>query len=117
MYITANISGGHLNPAVTLATIFTGHISIVKGIAYIFMQITGACFGVLMVVSLKAELWPHQTSAFARFKAAAAVAAAAACISCKCHIMLWQTLTDGHVAVPKGCEIASTSVPVALHRA
>jgi len=60
VYITANISGGHLNPAVTLATIFTGHISIVKGVAYIFMQITGACFGVLMVVSL----WPHQTSTF-----------------------------------------------------
>jgi len=69
VYITANISGGHLNPAVTLATIFTGHISIVKGIAYIFMQITGACFGILMVVSLNAELWPHHTFAFARFDA------------------------------------------------
>ena len=82
MYITANISGGHLNPAVTLATIFTGHISIVKGIAYIFMQITGACFGVLMVVCLNAELWPHQTFAFAKVTAAAAAAAAAA--ACKC---------------------------------
>ena len=111
MYITANISGGHLNPAVTLATIFTGHISIVKGIAYIFMQITGACFGVLMVVSLEAELWPHHAFAFARFNAAAA----AACISCKCHIMLWQTFTDGPAAVPKGCEAASTSVLAALH--
>ena len=57
VYITANISGGHLNPAVTLATVFTGHISVLKGFAYIFMQICGACFGILMVVS------PDQTFA------------------------------------------------------
>ena len=50
VYITANISGGHLNPAVTLATIVTGHISFLKGLAYIFVQICGACFGMLMVV-------------------------------------------------------------------
>ena len=50
VYITANISGGHLNPAVTLATIITGHISLPKGLAYIFVQICGACFGMLMVV-------------------------------------------------------------------
>lgn len=52
VYITANISGGHLNPAVTLATVFTGHISVLKGFAYIFMQICGACFGILMVAGL-----------------------------------------------------------------
>lgn len=50
VFITANISGGHLNPAVTLATMFTGHIKIVRGLTYIFMQICGACFGILMVV-------------------------------------------------------------------
>ncbi|DBB02267.1 hypothetical protein WJX82_006919 [Trebouxia sp. C0006] len=52
IYITANISGGHLNPAVTLATIVTGHISFLKGLAYIFVQICGACFGMLMVAGL-----------------------------------------------------------------
>lgn len=51
VYITANISGGHLNPAVTLATIVTGHISVLKGLAYILMQICGACLGILIVVS------------------------------------------------------------------
>ena len=50
VYITANISGGHLNPAVTLATIITGHIPFLKGLAYIFVQICGSCFGSLMVV-------------------------------------------------------------------
>lgn len=50
VFITANISGGHLNPAVTLATIFTGHIKVTRGLAYMFLQICGAIFGVLMVV-------------------------------------------------------------------
>ena len=53
VYITANISGGHLNPAVTIATMITGHIPPLKGLAYIFVQICGACFGMLMVVSLQ----------------------------------------------------------------
>ncbi len=53
VFITANVSGGHLNPAVTLATMFTGHIKIVRGLAYIFLQICGACFGILMVVSIQ----------------------------------------------------------------
>ena len=51
VYITANISGGHLNPAVTLATMVTGHIGLIKGCAYILCQICGAIFGMLMVVS------------------------------------------------------------------
>lgn len=64
VYITANISGGHLNPAVTLATIITGHISLLKGLAYIFVQICGACFGMLMVVwQLSAALPPVLQSA------------------------------------------------------
>ena len=61
VFITANISGGHLNPAVTLATIFTGHIKVTRGLAYIFLQICGACFGILMVVRpASASLTPCQ---------------------------------------------------------
>ncbi|KAL3137469.1 hypothetical protein ABBQ38_004758 [Trebouxia sp. C0009 RCD-2024] len=52
VFITANISGGHLNPAVTLATIVTGHIGLIKGCAYMLCQICGACFGMLMVAGL-----------------------------------------------------------------
>lgn len=51
VYITANLSGGHLNPAVTLATIFTGHIDLLKGLCYIIAQIGGACVGSLLTVS------------------------------------------------------------------
>ena len=56
VFITANISGGHLNPAVTLATMFTGHISIPRGLTYIFCQICGAAFGILIVVMLYSNL-------------------------------------------------------------
>jgi glycerol uptake facilitator-like aquaporin len=52
VYITANISGGHLNPAVTLAAMLTGHISVIKGLPFIIFQISGACLGILMIVSL-----------------------------------------------------------------
>ncbi|KAL0023511.1 hypothetical protein WJX79_005411 [Trebouxia sp. C0005] len=52
VYITANISGGHVNPAVTLAAMLTGHISIVKGLAFIIFQVFGACLGILMIAGL-----------------------------------------------------------------
>lgn len=42
VYATANVSGGHLNPAVTAATLVTGHVSAVRGIAFIVAQIAGA---------------------------------------------------------------------------
>ncbi|KAL3137460.1 hypothetical protein ABBQ38_004750 [Trebouxia sp. C0009 RCD-2024] len=52
VFITANISGGHLNPAVTLATMFTGHMKFTRGLAYMFLQLCGACFGILMAAGL-----------------------------------------------------------------
>eukprot|EP00878_Enallax_costatus_P039810 GHUV01045726.1.p1 GENE.GHUV01045726.1~~GHUV01045726.1.p1 ORF type:complete len:185 (-),score=43.61 GHUV01045726.1:5-559(-) len=42
VYVSANVSGGHLNPAVTVATLITGHTSISRGLAYITAQIAGA---------------------------------------------------------------------------
>lgn len=29
---------------------FTGHIKIARGLAYMFLQLCGACFGILLVV-------------------------------------------------------------------
>ncbi len=52
VYITANVSGGHINPAVTLSTILTGHINLTKGLCYIVAQIGGACIGTLLMVSV-----------------------------------------------------------------
>lgn len=51
VYITANISGGHLNPAVTVATVCTGHISLLKAAAYIVAQVVGAILAHLIQAS------------------------------------------------------------------
>jgi MIP family channel proteins len=42
VYVTANISGGHINPAVTLGMIVTRRIKIAPGIVYMVAQMTGA---------------------------------------------------------------------------
>lgn len=46
---TANISGGHINPAVTLAMLVTQKIRPVLGIAYIVAQFAGAAVGSLLL--------------------------------------------------------------------
>lgn len=45
VYATADISGGHVNPAVTCAAIVTRKISLLKGLLYILAQLTGAGTG------------------------------------------------------------------------
>lgn len=52
VYITANVSGGHLNPAITWATMLTGHISFLKGISYWIAQFSGACLANLLLAGL-----------------------------------------------------------------
>ena len=51
VYITAHVSGGHLNPAVTFATCLTGHTSWNRGALYVIAQVGGGIFGSLMGVS------------------------------------------------------------------
>lgn len=52
VYLTANVSGGHLNPAVTIATMVSGHHGIFAGLAYIVAQISGACLGICLLIGL-----------------------------------------------------------------
>lgn len=49
---TAKISGGHINPAVTIATMITRHLSIPKGIFYVAAQLLGAVIGALLIASV-----------------------------------------------------------------
>ncbi|KNC82321.1 hypothetical protein SARC_05385 [Sphaeroforma arctica JP610] len=58
VFSIAHISGGHLNPAVTMAMICFGKINVIRGIGYIIVQTLGATCGVAMVDAL----WPNQVT-------------------------------------------------------
>lgn len=58
VYATANLSGGHITPTVTIATMITGHIGLLKGIAYIISQLVGAIIGSLLIVRPPATIPP-----------------------------------------------------------
>ena len=47
-------SGGHINPATTLAAFLIGRITLIKGIMYVLAQMLGATLGAAFLgVSLK----------------------------------------------------------------
>ncbi|KAK9840175.1 hypothetical protein WJX74_004807 [Apatococcus lobatus] len=52
IYCSANLSGGHITPSVTIGTMVTGHIPVLKGLLYMFAQLTGSCFGILLIAGL-----------------------------------------------------------------
>jgi len=47
--VFADISGGHINPAVTWAMIITQNISVQRGVIYIGMQVFGAIIGNVLI--------------------------------------------------------------------
>ena len=50
-YATANISGGHINPAVTFAAWLTKKISAARGAMFIAAQLSGAVVGALLLLA------------------------------------------------------------------
>lgn len=52
---TANISGGHINPAVTFGALVTGKIGLIKGIMYVVAQLVGAVVGALLLAAVIPE--------------------------------------------------------------
>ncbi|XP_047322247.1 aquaporin TIP1-1-like [Impatiens glandulifera] len=59
--ISANISGGHVNPAVTFGALLGGNISLIKGILYWIAQLAGSSVACLL---LKFSTGGLTTSAF-----------------------------------------------------
>jgi MIP family channel proteins len=62
--LTAKLSGGHVNPAVTLAMMFSRHIGVFRGVLYVVAQAVGAVIGSLLVKwvvpnSLEGNLGAH----------------------------------------------------------
>jgi len=47
--MTARLSGGHINPAVTFASVITGRMKAGPGVLYVFAQLAGAVVGALLV--------------------------------------------------------------------
>ncbi|KAF5179936.1 Aquaporin tip1-3 [Thalictrum thalictroides] len=60
--VGANISGGHVNPAVTFGALIGGHISLMRGILYWIAQLLGSVVACLL---LKYSTGGLETSAFA----------------------------------------------------
>lgn len=57
MYATANISGGHLNPAVTIGIVACRKMSVLKGTMYVVAQCLGAIVGsALLRLSIPKEI-------------------------------------------------------------
>ncbi len=52
IYAGGHISGAHYNPAVTLAVLIRGKISVAEAIIYMIVQIIGACVASLVVMYL-----------------------------------------------------------------
>lgn len=52
IYFTASFSGGHINPAVSFAMLLAGKISIIRCIAYIIFQCSGAAVGSIILKGL-----------------------------------------------------------------
>lgn len=50
-----HISGGHVNPAVTLAALITRRVSVVRGLFYIVAQLIGAMVGAGILLGLTPE--------------------------------------------------------------
>ena len=51
VFAIANISGGHINPAVTFAALLTKKISAARGLMYVAAQLGGAVVGALLLLA------------------------------------------------------------------
>lgn len=56
-----HISGGHFNPAVTVAALFTKRIQPEMGFLYIMFQLFGSAFGAFLLMAGTGDLWRATT--------------------------------------------------------
>jgi len=63
-YAVSTISGGHLNPMVTLSMFFAGRMSLKLAVIYIVAQLVGALIGLLLAVWLFGRSWCPSNMAY-----------------------------------------------------
>jgi hypothetical protein len=56
IYISANISGGHLNPAVSLSMAISGNYPLLHSLLYVILQCCGAMVGACMSAGLMPQV-------------------------------------------------------------
>merc|ERR1712072_1633946 len=59
IWMTAEHSGGHVNPAVTFSLMITGNCDVMTGLCYIPAQILGAIIGAIMTVQFTNDNDPN----------------------------------------------------------
>jgi MIP family channel proteins len=65
VFAVGRISGAHMNPAVTVATVITGNTGLIRGVLYIAAQLIGAVLAVAVLNSVafdRDELGLHQVA-------------------------------------------------------
>jgi len=65
VWAAGRISGGHMNPAVTIATVVTGNTGLVRGVMYIAAQLIGAVLAIAVLHAVafdQNELGLHQVT-------------------------------------------------------
>eukprot|EP01111_Echinosteliopsis_oligospora_P008571 TRINITY_DN2435_c1_g1_i1.p1 TRINITY_DN2435_c1_g1~~TRINITY_DN2435_c1_g1_i1.p1 ORF type:complete len:378 (+),score=92.75 TRINITY_DN2435_c1_g1_i1:199-1332(+) len=78
VYAISHTTGGHINPAVTLCLMTSGHVGLIRGCCYIVMQLAGGVTGAALVLAvvpfpydrsvyLGVTLLTHGTSPFQGF--------------------------------------------------
>lgn len=58
VWVFGHLSGGHANPAVTTAALFTRRVSIIRGVLYIVAQIVGGILGAGILYGLAPASYP-----------------------------------------------------------
>ncbi len=107
VYEVGTISGGHLNPAVTIGLAAIGKFPAAKVAGYIAAQIAGAIFGGLLVWLAYLPHWevtPDAGSKLAVFCTAPAIRSAPA--NLLCEIIGAATLVCGALSIPSSTNLA-----------
>jgi glycerol uptake facilitator protein len=108
VYAVGTISGGHLNPAVTIGLAVIGKFAPAKVFGYIAAQISGAMFGALLVWLAYLPHWkmtPDPATKLGVFCTGPAIRSPFS--NLLCEIISTATLVFGVLAIPSGANLSA----------